>query len=126
MTWSALRIARRPFGTGTRVLLDRLLSDAGITPASVTGVEAASHLEVAMSVASGQADTGLGVRAAATALGLGFVPVAWEDFDIVLSGDALPAAEPLITALRTPAVQSSIGALGGYDLSRAGAVEMLA
>jgi molybdate-binding protein len=123
---SALRIARRPFGTGTRVLLDRLLTDAGIAPASVTGVEAASHLEVAMSVASGQADTGLGVRAAATALGLGFVPVAWEDFDIVLSGDALPAAEPLITALRTPAVQSSIGALGGYDLSRAGAVEMLA
>jgi molybdate-binding protein len=122
----ALRIARRPFGTGTRVLLDRLLGDAGIAPAAVTGMEAASHLEVAMSVASGQADTGLGVRAAATALGLGFVPVAWENFDIVLSGDALPAAEPLITALRTPAVQSSIGALGGYDLSRAGAVEMLA
>ena len=79
-----------------------------------------------MSVASGQADTGLGVRAAATALDLGFVPVAWEDFDIVLSGDTLPAAEPLIAALRTPAVQSSIAALGGYDLSRAGMVEMLA
>ena len=79
-----------------------------------------------MSVACGQADTGLGVRAAATALGLGFVPVTWEDFDIVLSGDALPAAEPLIAALRAPAVQSSIDALGGYDLSRAGSVEMLA
>ena len=102
----ALRIARRPFGTGTRVLLDRLLTEAGIAPASVTGPEAASHLEVAMSVASGQADTGLGVRAAATALDLGFVPMAWEDFDIVLSGDTLPAAEPLIAALRIPAVQS--------------------
>ena len=122
----ALRIARRPFGTGTRVLLDQLLSQAGIAPASVTGPEAASHLEVAISVASGQADTGLGVRAAATALDLGFVPVAWEDFDIVLSGDTLPVAEPLIAALRTPAVQSSIDALGGYDLSRAGSVEMLA
>jgi molybdate-binding protein len=120
-----LRIARRPFGTGTRVLLDRLLAEAGIAPTSVTGPEAASHLEVAMSVASGQADTGLGVRAAATALGLGFVPVIWEDFDIVLSGDNLPAAEPLIATLRDPAVQSSIDALGGYDLSRAGAVEML-
>ena len=108
------------------MLLDRLLAEAGITPASVTGPEAASHLEVAISVASGQADTGLGVRAAATALDLGFVPVAWEDFDIVLSGDTLPAAEPLIAALRTPAVQSSIHALGGYDLSRAGSVEMLA
>ena len=122
----ALRIAQRPFGTGTRVLMDRLLTEAGIAPASVTGPVAASHLEVAMSVASGQADTGLGVRAAATALDLGFVPVAWEDFDIVLSGDTLPAAEPLIAALRTPAVQSSIDALGGYDLSRAGSVEILA
>jgi molybdate-binding protein len=122
----ALRIAQRPFGTGTRVLMDRLLTQAGIAPASVTGPEAASHLEVAMSVASGQADTGLGVRAAATALGLGFVPVAWEDFDIVLSGDTLPAAEPLIAALHAPAVQSSINALDGYDLSRAGSVEMLA
>jgi molybdate-binding protein len=44
-------------------------------PASVAGPEAGSHLEVAMTVASGQADAGLGVRAAATALDLGFVPV---------------------------------------------------
>jgi putative molybdopterin biosynthesis protein len=121
----ALQIARRPFGTGTRVLLDQLLTDAGIAPASVTGPQAASHLEVAMFVASGQADTGLGVRAAATALDLGFIPVTWEDFDIVLSGDTLPAAEPLIASLRTPALQSSIAALGGYDLTRAGSVEML-
>jgi molybdate-binding protein len=122
----ALRVARRQFGAGTRVLLDRLLTDAGIVPASVTGPEAASHLEVAMSVASGQADTGLGVRAAATALDLGFIPVTWEDFDIVLSGDHLHAAEPLIAALRDPDVQSSITEMGGYDASRAGSVEMLA
>jgi molybdate-binding protein len=121
----SLRIARRQFGTGTRVLLDRLLTEVGIMAASVTGPEAASHLEVAMSVASGQADTGLGVRAAATALDLGFVPVTWEDFDIVLGGDALPAAEPLISALRDSQLQSSISALGGYDLSRSGSVEML-
>ena len=66
------------------------------------------------------------MRAAATALDLDFVPVTWEDFDIVLSADHLPAAEPLIAALRTPTVQSSIHALDGYDLSRAGSVEMLA
>jgi molybdate-binding protein len=122
----SLRVARRPYGAGTRVLLDRLLTEAGIAPASVAGPEAASHLEVAMAVASGQADTGLGVRAAATALDLGFVPVTWEEFDIVLGGDALPAAEPLILALRDHRVQSSISALGGYDVSRAGAVELLA
>ena len=122
----ALRVARRRFGTGTRVLLDRLLTDAGIPPASVTGPEAGSHLEVAMTVASGQADTGLGVRAAATALDLGFVPVTWEEFDIVLSGAALPAAEPLIATLRDPAVQSAVRSLGGYDLSQTGTVQLLA
>jgi molybdate-binding protein len=122
----ALRVARRHFGTGTRVLLDRLLTDAGIPPASIAGPEAGSHLEVAMTVASGQADTGLGVRAAATALDLDFVPVTWEEFDVVLSGAALPAAEPLIAALRDPGVQASVRSLGGYDLSRAGAVHLLA
>jgi molybdate-binding protein len=120
-----LRVARRQFGTGTRVLLDRLLADAGVPSASVAGPEAASHLEVAMAIASGQADAGLGVRAAATALDLGFTPVTWEDFDIVLSADALAAAEPLIAALRDPAVQALAHALGGYDLAGSGTVKLL-
>ena len=120
-----LRVARRQFGTGTRALLDRLLADAGIPPESVTGPEAASHLEVAMAVASWQADAGLGVRAAATALDLSFTPVTWEDFDIVLSADALVAAEPLIAALRDPAVQSAVSSLGGYNLSGTGTVRLL-
>ena len=46
-----------------------------------------------MSIASGHADTGLGVRPAATALNLEFVPVIWEEFDVVLTGDALAAAD---------------------------------
>jgi molybdate-binding protein len=120
-----LRIAQRQPGTGTRVLLDRFLIDAGIPPTTVTGPDTASHLEVAMSIACGHADTGLAVRAAATALDLGFIPLAWEDFDIILSGSALPAAEPLIAALRDPTLQSTIHALGGYDTSRSGTVEYL-
>jgi molybdate-binding protein len=120
-----LRIARRRYGTGTRVLLDRLLAQAGIRPEEVGGPEAGSHLEVAMAVATGQADTGLGVRAAAAALDLDFVPAAWEDFDLILSGAMLHAAEPLIAALRDPQVQSSVAALGGYDISRTGRVEAL-
>jgi molybdate-binding protein len=117
------RVARRGVGTGTRVLLDRLLAEAGIE--SVAGPEADSHLEVAMAIASGQADAGLGVRAAATALDLAFTPVTWEDFDIVLSADALAAAEPMIAALRDPAVQSSVHALSGYDLCDTGTVRLL-
>jgi molybdate-binding protein len=121
-----LRIARRRHGTGTRVLLDRLLTQAGLRPEQVTGPETGSHLEVAVTVATGQADTGLGVRAAAAALDLDFISAAWEDFDLILSGTMLPAAEPLIAALRDPQVQSAVAALGGYDITRTGTVEMLA
>jgi molybdate-binding protein len=120
-----LRIARRRFGTGTRVLLDQLLTQSGIPPERVTGPEASSHLEVAMTIATGQADTGLGVRAAADALELEFIPSVWEDFDLILSGAMLPVAEPLIATLRDPGVQTVVAALGGYDITRTGVVEML-
>jgi putative molybdopterin biosynthesis protein len=78
-----------------------------------------------LAIASGQADAGLGIRAAATALDLDFVPITWEDFDIVLSADAVAAAEPLISALRDSAVQSSLDNLGGYDLAKTGSVQFL-
>jgi putative molybdopterin biosynthesis protein len=120
-----LRVARRRFGTGTRVLLDRLLADADVPAAAVTGPEAATHLEVGMAVAAGQADAGLGVRAAATLLGLDFTPVTWEDFDIALSADALDDAQPLIAALQRETVRSTVEALGGYDLSASGMVRLL-
>lgn len=120
-----LRVAKREFGAGTRVLLDRLLRDAGIPPHSVPGPEAQSHLEIALAVASGVADVGLGVRAAARALDLDFVPLVWEDYDIVLSSDALGAAEPFITTLRSPTVRRSIDQLGGYDTEHAGDITSL-
>ncbi len=82
------------------------------------GGSGASHLEVAMSVASRSGRRGPGVHAAGTALDLGFVPVTLEDFDIVLGGDAVPAADPLIDALCDPQVQSSMRSLGGYHISR--------
>jgi molybdate-binding protein len=120
-----LRVAKRKVGTGTRVLLDQLLIATGITPEDVKGPALRSHLEIALAVASGIADVGLGVRAAANDLNLGFIPLIWEPYDIALSEDALGAARPLITALRDPKVQASISKLGGYDLEPAGTVEPL-
>jgi len=119
------RVAKREFGAGTRVLLDRMLTDAQIAPDSVPGPDCASHLEVALAVASGIADVGVGVRAAAQALDLEFIPLVWEQYDVVLAGDSISAAEPLITALRTPAVRSSIEQLGGYVTEHAGEIETL-
>ncbi len=119
----ALRVAKREFGAGTCVLLDRLLDDHGIAGHTVPGPEAGSHLEVALAVASGVADAGLGVRAAAIALDLDFIPLVWEQYDIVLPGDVLGLAAPLITALRDPAIHTSITELGGYDVTLAGTIE---
>lgn len=119
------RVAKREFGAGTRVLLDRMLQDAAVPPDSVPGPEGASHLEVALAVASGVADAGVGVRAAAAALDLDFVPLAWEEYDVALSAEVLGAAEPLIAALRESAVQRSIAELGGYDTERTGEIRSL-
>lgn len=120
-----LRIAKREVGAGTRVLLDRTLLDTGIAPEHVPGPELSSHLEVALAVASGIADTGLGVRAVATELDLDFIHLTWESYDIVTTEDALPAAVPLTTALLDPAVQATILELGGYDLSDTGTIHSL-
>jgi molybdate-binding protein len=119
------RVAKREPGAGTRVLLDRLLATAGIPPDDVPGPELGSHLEIALAVAAGITDAGLGVRAAATDLDLDFVSLTWERYDIVLGAEALPAAASLISALREPLVREAIIGLGGYDLTQAGAVEAL-
>ncbi|MGH3935919.1 MAG: substrate-binding domain-containing protein [Pseudonocardiaceae bacterium] len=122
---ATLRVAKREVGAGTRTLLDQLLSAAGITAHHLAGPELHSHLEIGLAVASGIADAGLGLRAAANDLDLGFIPITCEPYDIAVSGDALGAARPLITALRDPKIQASIAELGGYDLEQAGLVEPL-
>jgi putative molybdopterin biosynthesis protein len=118
-------VAKREFGAGTRVLLDRMLQDADIPPHSVPGPETTSHLEVALAVAAGIAAVGLGVRAAASALGLDFIPLVWEHYDVVLPADALAAAEPLVTALLDPALRRAVDELGGYDATHAGEIQAL-
>jgi molybdate-binding protein len=97
-----LRIGKRSPGTGTRVLLDQALTDAGLAPDELAGPELGSHLEVALAVAAGAVHTGLAVRAAAVDLDLEFLSVAREDFDLVLPATALGAAAPLIAACTTP------------------------
>ena len=100
----------------------RQLLDAGLDPDALRGPEVGSHLEVALAVAAGIVDAGLGVRSAAAALDLRFVPVTWEDYDLVLPEDALAPATPLVTAVRSPAVRAAVEALGGYDTARSGEV----
>jgi molybdate-binding protein len=122
---AGLRVAKRRPGTGTRVLLDRLLIAAGHDPDALRGPETGSHLETALSVASGVVDAGLGVRSVARDLDLDFVPLLSEEYDVVLPGAALDAAAPLVAALHDAAIRAAVTGLGGYDASQAGQVEDL-
>ena len=81
-----IRFVNRQPGAGTRLLLDYELKKHNIATTSINGYEheQPTHLAVAAAVASGVADCGLGIRRAAIALGLDFVPMGWERYDFVI------------------------------------------
>ena len=115
----------RQRGSGTRVLLDYLLRRGGLKATDITGYdrEEGSHLGVASAVASGAADAGLGLQAAAGVLGLEFVPVAEERYDLAF----LPEldADPRLVLLREilagdPEFREAALSRGGYDLRDTG------
>ena len=119
-----LTIVNRPSGSGSRNLLDRLLGAQGIPAESVQGYdrELRGHLEVAAAVASGLADAGIGVHAAASAMGLDFLPLEEERYDLVIPNHFLdvPAVQALLDLLRMPSVQRKVETVAGYDISGMG------
>ena len=119
-------IANRQSGAGTRVLLDHLLAEAGISPAKVNGYGSVetTHVALAMAVASGRADAGLGIFAAAKLLGLEFVSLVWERFDFIFPAEywEISSIQQLIEVLREPSFANSVEALGGYKTDLTGRV----
>jgi putative molybdopterin biosynthesis protein len=124
LTRPEIRLVNREAGTGARALLDSELTKSGLRNADVQGYDAAvgSHLAVAEAVAAGLADVGIGVRAAAQAFGLGFVPLAEERYDLVIPRDFLELRpiQALLETLHSPLFRIEVEALGGYDVSRMG------
>ena len=119
-----VRLVNRERGAGARLVLDTALEQAGIPPSAVAGYErlAAGHLAVAETVRGGLADAGVGVRAAALAYGLDFVPLGEERYDLVIPDHFLdlPAVGALLDVLRRPALQQQVELLGGYDVAPMG------
>jgi putative molybdopterin biosynthesis protein len=120
------RFVNRALGTGTRVLLDEMLAQLKLRPADLIGYENAetSHAAVAQAVASGAADAGLGIEAAARSRGLDFVPLLQEDYYLVCLKAALEQ-EPvraLLDVLRSAEWQQRVAALPGYEPEHSGQV----
>jgi len=116
----------RQRGAGTRVLLDYRLKQAGIRSAAIQGYERQefTHLAVAAAVASGAADCGMGILAAARALGLDFVPLDHERYDLIIPARFYddPVLMRLLEICRDPAFAARVSALGGYTTDDMGTV----
>src|SRR6478672_10956657 len=119
-----VRYVNRQRGAGTRVLLDVMLGKLEITPSSVEGYarEEPTHLAVAAAIASGRADTGMGIMAAARAFGLDFVPLTTEPYDLVVAPGAVesPRLAPLWELLASDRFKASVEELGGYSAKEMG------
>ena len=116
----------RQRGAGTRVLLDYELKRRGINPRQIKGYERMeyTHLAVAATVKSGAADCGLGILAAARALGLDFIPLFRERYDLVIPREYYESdlLAPLLEVIRSDRFREAVEALGGYDTSIMGEV----
>ncbi|TYO94755.1 molybdopterin biosynthesis protein [Desulfallas thermosapovorans] len=121
-----LSYINRQRGAGTRILFDFKLKERGIDPDDIKGYEREeyTHMAVAAAVASGSADAGMGIRAAAKALGLDFVPVVEERYDLCIPGIYYdtPYIKRLLEIMIEPAFQKEVQGLGGYDLRDCGKI----
>ncbi len=121
-----VRFVNRQAGSGTRLALDTLLRQVGCDPTGIEGYEDEeyTHSAVAALVASGAADVGLGLEAAARRFGLDFVPLFWERYFLALSRRRLAEAEmqTLLAVLEGEVFREQAAALPGYTAEDAGTV----
>jgi putative molybdopterin biosynthesis protein len=123
-----IRYINRQRGAGTRVLLDFNLQQLGISAENVKGYdqEEYTHLGVAAAVASGRADCGLGITAAARALNLDFIPLFQERYDLVIPCQFVDSEllRPVMDLMHDGSFRNAVASMPGYDITPMGKVVM--
>ncbi|WP_456369715.1 substrate-binding domain-containing protein [Thermodesulfatator atlanticus] len=126
LTRDDITYANRPKGTGTRVLLEHELKKLGVSFQKIRGFENEfnTHLEVGLEVLSGRADTGLAIRAIAKLLGLDFIPIKRERYDLLIPKDTFfqKNIQKLLGLLQEEDFKRLAVELTGYDVSQAGRI----
>ena len=121
-----VRFVNRQPGSATRAFTEAALAEARIERSAVVGYrdEVSTHWAVGLRVLRGEADAGVATRAVASALSLGFLPLAPERFDLVVPKDTFfrPPVQALIEAIRSERFRREVERLGGYDWVRTGRV----
>jgi putative molybdopterin biosynthesis protein len=120
-----LRFLNREMGSGSRAMLDRALRRSGVEGADIPGYDrttASGHWSVAQGVASGAADAGVGIRAAARSFGLAWAPLEEERYDLVIPDHLLddPGVAAVLDLLESSVLRAQVESLGGYDVGPMG------
>ncbi|HAQ06666.1 MAG TPA: excisionase, partial [Bacillus bacterium] len=126
LTRNDVQIVNRQKGAGTRFLLDSFLADESLLPADVKGYddEEWNHLGAAAHVSRGTADAAFGIRCAASQLGLDFIPLAQEQFDLVFrwTPENKGTLQHLLDLVHFTNFKDSIIKLAGYDATDFGKI----
>lgn len=126
LTRDGIQIVNRQRGAGTRQLLDYELKKRGLSPNQLNGYEREvnTHLAVAVTVKTDDADAGLGIYSAAAQMQLNFVPIGYESYDFLVRRESYedPRVQQLIKVLQSEAFKSELEAIGGYALESPGRI----
>ena len=121
---SGIKIVNRALGTGTRLLFDLELKKEGINGSKIDGYlhEVDRHMDVGLEILSGRADAGPGIRPVASLLGLGFIPLRWERYDLLIHKERFfdKGVQFFLGILHEKAFQKAAKEYEGYDLTLSG------
>jgi excisionase family DNA binding protein len=121
-----VRLINRQKGSGTRVLLDHHLKRLRISPSKINGYEKEvyTHFEVGLSILSKEADVGIATVAVSKLLGLPFIPITQECFDMILDQSTFfeKGIQAFIEILNSQEFRNRIGGLGSYDFKDSGKI----
>lgn len=126
---NATMAVRQP-GAGAQMLLDVLLKQHGAKPKDLRRLDppCLTGPDLAAAIRAGEADCGIATRAAGKAAGLDFVPLLWENFDLVMRQRSYfrPALQALVGFISGKRLRQRATDLTGYDVSPAGTVRFFA
>jgi len=126
LTKKKIRFINRQKGSGTRVLLDHHLGNLGIPSSEIQGYdnEVCTHFEVGMAINAKEADVGIATVAAANLLGLSFIPITQESFDMLMDQGTFfdKNVQAFIEILNSREFRSRVDRLGNYDFKNSGKI----
>ncbi|MDY6970384.1 MAG: substrate-binding domain-containing protein, partial [Spirochaetota bacterium] len=123
---NGVNFINRQKGSGTRLLIDHCIHKSGVNVGEIKGYnkEVYTHVEVGLSILSGETNVGIGTVAIAKLFGLPFVPIVNESFDMVLSQNMFfnKGVQAFIDTLNTKKFRKTISQLGNYDFNESGKI----